>query len=131
SAMGSLAGGQELVSPESISPADDMPSAPDRPVEDRRQRFVEVLALADWDESRLSKFADRQPLSVDEQLEIWRFIDRLTTLDPLWMHRRYAHEVTPHELVEAPGKYRGQVIRLRGNARKVEIEEPNPEDRKR
>ncbi len=130
-AISSTVAVQDHACSQELPAADALPPAPGQSVEDRQQRFLEVLALADWDESRLSKFADREPLSADEQLEIWRFIERLAMLDPVWMHRQYGRDVTPRELVESPGAYRGQLVRLRGSARKVEVDEPSPEDRKR
>src|SRR5690606_31632732 len=63
-------------------------SADESAVRDMQSRFREVLALADWDESRLSKFADGETITIDEQLELWRFVERLGTLDPVWLDRR-------------------------------------------
>lgn len=111
-------------------PAEQAVESPS-PLVDRQAQLREVLALADWDESRLAKFADGQPLTADEQLEIWRLVDRMTTLDPQWFHRRYGRDVTPRQLMDDPGAYRGQLLRLRGQARKVEPQQPSADDQRR
>jgi hypothetical protein len=125
-----LVGAQELPQPE-LTADEPAPAAEALDESDPAGRLVRILELADWDESRFSKFADGEPLSVDEQLEIWRLVQRLTSFDERWLAPRFAERVTPGELLENPARYRGRLVRITGQARHAEEQKPSPEDRKR
>ena len=73
------------------------------------------LALDYWDESRFAKFADRLPLTVDEEQEMHRLVVRLSMFDRRVFYSSPPQPVTINDLVESPEKYRGKFVHLQGD----------------
>jgi hypothetical protein len=118
--------------PSPTEPERAVESSTQSPEDDRREgRLQQILDLADWSESRFSKFIDGEPLSVDEQLEVWRLVQRMTTFDERWLSPQQAEQVTASQLLESPARYRGRLVGIAGQARQVETLEPSAEDRDR
>lgn len=89
--------------------------------------LANALAIDYWDESRFAKFEDRVPFSVDERRETERLVTRLASFDRRVFYNTPAISVTTRDLLVAPEKYRGQLVRWHGQA--IEVMEPTREMR--
>lgn len=85
------------------------------------------LELADWTESRFAKFADGEPLAVDEEAEIDRLVQRLANFDRRLFRQPTPQKVTTRQLLERPQSYRGRLVRLDGKVDHTNRRPPDAE----
>ncbi len=72
------------------------------------------LVLARWTESRFAKFADGEPLTIDEQLESWRLARRLSSFNRRLLAGERVPEIVARDLLSEPATHRGRAVRMTG-----------------
>lgn len=98
---------------------------------DNPSPLVQSLELAQWDESRFAKLVDGEPLTIDERLELYRLVRRLTDFDRRLFATEYAQPVTAANLRERPHDYRGKLVLFTGRAVRVEQTPLPPDEQQR
>jgi len=81
--------------------------------------LTKSLELDNWTESRFSKFADGEPLTIDESAEIDRLTQRLATFDRRVFRDPPPDEVTASQLLQHPERFRGRLVKLAGKVKHV------------